>query len=115
MATIATGQNLRVTTTTAPVDVLTISDVDFVNSTTPKWLFTIDIVPVAPVPGGVEDEDFVSGVLEHLAGSLYAGGGYAEHGRGDQQLVRCGRLGPAVLDHSGHGRRCRRAAGPCRA
>ena len=32
VATVAAGQNLRVTTTTAPVDVLTIGDVDFVNS-----------------------------------------------------------------------------------
>jgi len=32
-----------VQTQTAPVNTLSISDVDFVNSTTPKWLFTINI------------------------------------------------------------------------
>lgn len=32
-----------VQTQTAPVNTLSISDVDFVNSTTPKWLFTVNI------------------------------------------------------------------------
>jgi hypothetical protein len=32
-----------VTTATAPVNVLTIQDVDFINARTPKWLFTIDM------------------------------------------------------------------------
>jgi hypothetical protein len=37
------AQRVEITTTTAPVNTLTISDVDFVNSTTPKWLFTIQL------------------------------------------------------------------------
>jgi hypothetical protein len=32
-----------ITTATAPVNVLTIQDVDFVNARTPKWLFTINL------------------------------------------------------------------------
>jgi len=35
------AQQITVNTQTAPVDMLTISDVDFLNTTTPKWLFTI--------------------------------------------------------------------------
>jgi hypothetical protein len=34
---------IEITTVTAPVDVLTLQDVDFINSTSPKWLFTIDL------------------------------------------------------------------------
>jgi hypothetical protein len=45
------GQGILVQTQAAPVDLLTINDVDFLNSTTPKWLFTIDIK--LPPPGGV--------------------------------------------------------------
>jgi hypothetical protein len=71
VATVATGQNLRVTTTTAPVDILTISDVDFVNSTTPKWLFTIDIALVNPVPGGVEAEMEMVGTVTLASGEQF--------------------------------------------
>jgi hypothetical protein len=42
-AVLARAQNIEVTTQAAPVDILTINDVDFLNSTTPKWLFTIDM------------------------------------------------------------------------
>jgi hypothetical protein len=34
---------VELTTATAPVNVLTIQDVDFINARTPKWLFTIDM------------------------------------------------------------------------
>jgi len=37
------AQGIQVTSVTAPVTTLGIGDVDFVNSPTPKWLFTIDI------------------------------------------------------------------------
>jgi hypothetical protein len=67
----APGQNLRVTTTTAPVDVLTISDVDFVNSTTPKWLFTIDITLASPVPGGVEADMEIVGAVTLAGGEHF--------------------------------------------
>jgi hypothetical protein len=33
----------------APVDVLTVNDIDFLNATTPKWLFTINMQSDAPV------------------------------------------------------------------
>jgi hypothetical protein len=68
VASVAAGQTLRVTTTTAPVDVLTIADVDFVNSTTPKWLFTIDVALTGAVPGGVEAE-------MEIVGAVTLGGG----------------------------------------
>ncbi len=34
---------IEITTVAAPVDMLTLQDVDFINSTSPKWLFTIDL------------------------------------------------------------------------
>jgi hypothetical protein len=34
----------------APVSTLTINDVDFINSTTPKWLFTVVLTPQGTVP-----------------------------------------------------------------
>lgn len=34
---------IDISATAAPVDMLTLQDVDFVNSTTPKWLFTIEL------------------------------------------------------------------------
>jgi hypothetical protein len=37
------AQEIQVTAITAPVTTLAIGDVDFINSPTPKWLFTIDI------------------------------------------------------------------------
>ncbi len=42
------AQRVSVTTQNAPVDVLTINDVDFLNSTTPKWLFTIELATLPP-------------------------------------------------------------------
>jgi len=71
VATVATGQSLRVTTTTAPVDVLTVGDVDFINATTPKWLFTIDIVLASPVPGGVEAEMEIVGAVTLASGEQF--------------------------------------------
>ncbi len=41
---LAHAQDIKVTTQSAPVDILTINDVDFLKSTTPKWLFTIDMM-----------------------------------------------------------------------
>lgn len=34
----------------APVNTLSINDLDFVNTTTPKWLFTVSLTPRVPVP-----------------------------------------------------------------
>lgn len=42
------GQTVTVTHSTTPVDVLTVNDVDFVNSTTPKLLFTVTATLVPP-------------------------------------------------------------------
>jgi hypothetical protein len=39
-----------VQTTLAPVSSLSINDVDFINSTTPKWLFTVVLTPHVAVP-----------------------------------------------------------------
>jgi len=36
-------QTIDITASAAPVNMLTLQDVDFINSTTPKWLFTIDL------------------------------------------------------------------------
>jgi hypothetical protein len=70
-APFALGQNLRVTTTTAPVDVLTIGDVDFINATTPKWLFTIDVSLINPVPGGLEVEMEIVGAVTLASGEQF--------------------------------------------
>jgi len=45
LVSVAFAQNpvIDITTATAPVNVLTIQDVDFVHATTPKWLFTINL------------------------------------------------------------------------
>lgn len=40
--------NIVVTTQAAPVNSLTINDIDFLNSTTPKWLFTINVRNLQP-------------------------------------------------------------------
>jgi len=45
----APGQ-VDVQTTLAPVNTLSINDVDFINATTPKWLFTVVLTPRGPVP-----------------------------------------------------------------
>jgi hypothetical protein len=39
----AQSANVEVTASAAPVDMLTLQDVDFINSTAPKWLFTITL------------------------------------------------------------------------
>lgn len=39
----ASAQGLDVRATAAPVNTLSFTDVDFLNATTPRWLFTIDI------------------------------------------------------------------------
>jgi hypothetical protein len=39
----AQSPTIDITASAAPVDMLTLQDVDFVNATTPKWLFTIDL------------------------------------------------------------------------
>jgi hypothetical protein len=46
----ALGQSeIRVTTLAAPVNALTINDLDYLNSTTPKWLFTITMSTGRPI------------------------------------------------------------------
>jgi len=42
------AQNIVMTTSSAILDHATIADVDFVRSTTPKWLFTIDLRATSP-------------------------------------------------------------------
>ena len=39
----ALAQKILITTTAAPLEQATVSDIDFIRSTTPKWLFTIDL------------------------------------------------------------------------
>jgi hypothetical protein len=39
----ALAQKVQVMTTAAPLQQATLSDIDFIRSTTPKWLFTIDL------------------------------------------------------------------------
>ncbi len=48
------AQNIIMTTTSAVLDQATIADVDFVRSTTPKWLFTIELL-VSPPGNPVAD------------------------------------------------------------
>ena len=50
-AAFAQAPVIDITTATAPVNVLTIQDVDFINARTPKWLFTIDLKTRAGVAG----------------------------------------------------------------
>jgi sulfur carrier protein ThiS len=42
------AQSVSVRSVTAPVDMLTVNDVDFLKSTTPKWLFTIEVTVAPP-------------------------------------------------------------------
>ncbi len=54
------AQNITMTTSSAVLDQATIADVDFIRSTTPKWLFTIDLrvsPPGAPVTNLVIEID----------------------------------------------------------
>ncbi|MCK5572264.1 MAG: hypothetical protein KAJ12_05865, partial [Bacteroidetes bacterium] len=44
--TLLFGQQVTVRTITAPVDALTINDVDFLNATNPQWFFTIELTVV---------------------------------------------------------------------
>jgi hypothetical protein len=43
MPALAQGPTIDIGTSVTPANVLTLQDVDFVNATTPKWLFTIDL------------------------------------------------------------------------
>jgi hypothetical protein len=43
MPLVAQGPIIDIGTSTAPVNFLTLQDVDFVNATSPKWFFTIDL------------------------------------------------------------------------
>jgi hypothetical protein len=54
LATPAPAQKIQMTTSSAVLDQVTISDVDFVRSTTPKWLFTIEL-SVDPPDESVKD------------------------------------------------------------
>ena len=51
--TLAQSPVIDITTSTAPVDVLTIQDVDFINALSPKWLFSIDLRIRGGVPSTV--------------------------------------------------------------
>jgi hypothetical protein len=42
------AQEITVRSVTAPIDVLTVNDVDFTKATTPKWLFTIEVTVAPP-------------------------------------------------------------------
>jgi hypothetical protein len=50
---VAQSPTIDISTSTAPVDVLTIQDVDFVNALSPKWLFSIDLRIRGGVPATV--------------------------------------------------------------
>ncbi len=57
---LAQTPQIEITASAAPVDMLTLQDVDFVNSTTPKWLFTIDL----RVPGSIGNETTTTAVMQ---------------------------------------------------
>jgi len=42
------AQEVTVRSVTAPIDMLTVNDVDFLKATTPKWLFTIELTVTPP-------------------------------------------------------------------
>lgn len=67
----AQGPVIDITTATAPVDVLTIQDVDFVNSLTPKWLFTIDL-KIRNAPAGTPSS--VNATMKLTLGAVLATG-----------------------------------------
>jgi hypothetical protein len=52
-ASFAQAPVIDISTATAPVDVLTIQDVDFINALSPKWLFSIDLRVRGGVPASV--------------------------------------------------------------
>ena len=52
-AAVAQSPVIDISTSTAPVDVLTIQDVDFINALSPKWLFSIDLRIRGGVPATV--------------------------------------------------------------
>ena len=52
-AAMAQSPVIDISTSTAPVDVLTIQDVDFINALSPKWLFSIDLRIRGGVPASV--------------------------------------------------------------
>jgi len=60
----AAAQHVVMTTSSAVLDQATIADVDFVRSTTPKWLFTIDLRVASP---GNPVEDLVLEITGDLA------------------------------------------------
>jgi hypothetical protein len=60
----AAAQHIVLTTSSAALDHASIADVDFVRSTTPKWLFTIDLRVASP---GNPVEDLVLEITGDLA------------------------------------------------
>jgi hypothetical protein len=58
------AQSIVMTTASAVLDQATIADVDFVRSTTPKWLFTVDLRVASP---GNPVEDLVMEITGDLA------------------------------------------------
>ncbi|MEO8166829.1 MAG: hypothetical protein ABI623_01190 [bacterium] len=62
------GAQISITTLAAPVNALSITDLDFLNSTTPKWLFTINM----SAPGRVDAIMTINLDVELAAGSSYS-------------------------------------------
>ncbi|MBI5474100.1 MAG: hypothetical protein HY961_17330 [Ignavibacteriae bacterium] len=62
-----TSAQIAVTTIAAPVNTLTISDLDYLNATTPKWLFTITMT----APGTVEAVMTINLDVQLAAGATY--------------------------------------------
>jgi len=71
------GQQVTVQTIAAPVDALTINDVDFLNSTTPKWLFTINLT-VVPSGQSVEATMRITLDATLASGESFPGAAFVE-------------------------------------
>jgi hypothetical protein len=62
------AQELQLTTSSALLDQATISDIDFVRSTTPKWLFTLELKTVPPGPSSIDVVLLLTGDLDLASG-----------------------------------------------
>ncbi len=62
------SSQITVTTIAAPVNTLTISDLDYLNATTPKWLFTITM----SAPGTVQAVMTINLDVQLAAGTTYS-------------------------------------------
>jgi hypothetical protein len=65
------AQKIQITATAAPLEQATISDIDFIRSTTPKWLFTLDLMVY---PEGNPEAD----VLLEIRGDVALASGKSE-------------------------------------